>query len=62
LAQANRQTVVDESEHYQRLPRSFTYNQSRKPGAHRSDQRMADMILGRLPFDNEAALATHRNY
>jgi arylsulfatase len=44
------------------LPVSFTDNLDRKPSAHRQDQRLADLMYGHLPLDNEAAWRNHRNF
>ena len=44
------------------LPASFQDDLSTKPSAHLEDQRMADMMYGLLPLDNEAAWLNHRNY
>ncbi len=44
------------------LPASFGDNLTLKPSAHREDQRLADLMYGRLPADDEQAWRNHRNY
>ena len=44
------------------LPASFGDDLARKPTAHRDDQRLADMMYGFLPHENEAGWRNHRNY
>ena len=44
------------------LPTSFTDSLEHKPSAHRQDQRLADLMYGRLPLDDEAAWRNHRNF
>ncbi len=44
------------------LPSSFNDDLDRKPAAHRDDQRLADLMYGRLPADDEQAWRSHRNY
>jgi arylsulfatase A-like enzyme len=45
-----------------RLPDSFVDTLADKPQAHRSDQRLADMMYGRLPRTDEASWLNHLNY
>lgn len=44
------------------LPASFKDDLALKPSAHRDDQRLADVMYGRLPPDDEQAWRNHRNY
>ncbi|XOV86436.1 MAG: sulfatase-like hydrolase/transferase [Pseudomonadota bacterium] len=44
------------------LPASFHDDLSKKPSAHREDQRLADLMYGRLPLADEASWLNHRNY
>jgi arylsulfatase len=44
------------------LPTSFNDDLNLKPSAHRDDQRMADLMYGRLPAGDEQAWRNHRNY
>jgi len=44
------------------LPASFNDDLNLKPSAHREDQRLANLMYGRLPENDEAAWHSHRNY
>ena len=44
------------------LPGSFDDDLAAKPAAHRDDQRLADIMYGTLPHNDEAGWRTFRNY
>lgn len=44
------------------LPKSFVDNLESKPVAHRRDLKLADIMYGFLPKENEAGWLNHRNY
>jgi arylsulfatase len=44
------------------LPSSFNASLERKPAAHRDDQRLANIMYGHLPAEDEMAWQIYRNY
>jgi arylsulfatase A-like enzyme len=44
------------------LPTNFGASLEHKPSAHREDQRLADIMYGHLPLEDEAAWQVYRNY
>jgi arylsulfatase len=44
------------------LPVSFADDLTGKPDAHRQDRRLADLMYGRLPLDDEEGWLNYRNY
>jgi arylsulfatase len=44
------------------LPANFGASLERKPSAHHEDRRLADIMYGHLPLEDEAAWRVYRNY
>ena len=44
------------------LPSNFAASLDEKPSAHREDQRLADIMYGKLPLEDEEAWRIYRNY